>query len=139
MTANSKNPHEELNKIAKLYINELLGMSDSDLLEEAKNSEWLTSSAISAKEAYERAVKSVGSAKLLKARKDLEAKNNETANLKHSIDAQTAHKIIAKLRAANDSKFTLAARNLKELSDKEALDLVNELIELGAVPMDESP
>lgn len=139
MTANSKNPHDELSKIAKLYIDELLGMSDSDLLEDAKNSEYLTNSAIFAKDAYERAVKSVGSAKLLKARMELEAKNNENSYLKHSLDPQTAHKIIARLKAANDSNFTLAARKLQDLSDKEALDLVNELIELGAVPMDESP
>ena len=54
-----------------------------------------------------------------------------------NIDADAARKIIAKLSAANDATLTLAARNLKNISDDDAIELVKELIELGAFKKDE--
>lgn len=44
------------------------------------------------------------------------------------VSTEEAHKFLA--QASNDKRFTLAARNLGELTDDEALDLYNKLLAL---------
>jgi hypothetical protein len=65
------------------------------------------------------------------------AANLQTPMKARNIDAITARKIIAKLTAANDATLTLAARDLSKISDEDAIELVREFVELGAIKDDQ--
>jgi len=66
---------------------------------------------------------------------ELEKKKFQTGAL--NIDAAMAHRVLSKLTAANDPLLTLAARNLKNISDSDAIELVKEFYELGAIKTDD--
>ena len=137
MTAESKDPREQLNKIAQLFIEDLFNTSDTELLQEASKDESLGKARDTAKNAYLNAIQSTGAKRLQIARAEMTQQDIKTKANMGNIDATRAHKIIAKLSAANDASFTLAARNLKNISDAEAIELVNELTELGAIQKDD--
>ena len=137
MTAEKNDPRVELSKIAKLLIEDLFNTPDADLLQDAVKDESLKNTGIAAKNAYQKAIQAVGAKRLQVAREQIITKSTQSQSAIHNIDALTAHKIIAKLIAANDSNLTLAARNLKNISEEEALELVKELIELDAIPKDD--
>lgn len=141
MTADAKeprttDPRTELNKIAKLLAEDLFNTPDDELLQEAVKDASLKAAGITAMNAYQKAVQAVGAKKLQAARAAMIFAANKAIPESSSIDAQTAHKIIAKLTAANDSQLTLAARNLNNISDEEAIELVMELVELGVIDKD---
>lgn len=137
MTANTNDPRVELNKISKLLIEDLFSMSDAELLQEAAKDESLKKAGESAKNAYQKAIQTVGANRLKAAREEMKAVHSQTSLEAGNIDADAARKIIAKLSAANDATLTLAARNLKNISDEDAIELVKELVELGAFKKDE--
>lgn len=136
MTADTNDPRVELNKIAKLLVEDLFNTPDAELLQEAAKDESLKQAGISAKNAYQKAIQAVGAKRLQTARAAMKSESNQSLSETRHIDALTAHKIIAKLTAANDSNLTLAARNLNNISDEEAIELVMELVELGAIDKD---
>lgn len=136
MTANTNDPRVELNKISKLLIEDLFSMSDAELLQEAAKDESLKKAGESAKNAFQKAIQTVGAKRLQAARTEMKAANSQTPLETGNIDADAARKIIAKLSAANDATLTLAARNLKDISDEDAIELVKELVELGAFKKD---
>lgn len=136
MTAGTNDPRVELNKIAKLLAEDLFNTPEAELLQEAAKDESLKQAGITAKNAYQNALQTVGAKRLQAARASIKSANNQPLHETRPIDAITAHKIIAKLTAANDFRLTLAARNLNNISDEEAIELVKELVELGAVDKD---
>ncbi|MFZ2161891.1 MAG: hypothetical protein WAW02_06700 [Sideroxyarcus sp.] len=137
MTANTNDPRVELNKISKLLIEDLFSMSDAELLQDATKDKSLKESGNLVENAYQKAIQSVGAKKLQTARAEMKAAQAQTSLDAGSIDANAARKVIAKLTAANDATLTLAARNLKNISDEDAIELVKELVELGAIKKDE--
>jgi hypothetical protein len=137
MTANTNDPRVELNKVSKLLIEDLFSMSDAELLQEAARDESLQKAGESAKNAFQKAIQTVGAKRLQTAKTEMQAANAQAPLEAGNIDADAARKIIAKLSAANDATLTLAARNLKNISDEDAIELVKELVELGAFKKDE--
>lgn len=137
MTANTNDPRVELNKISKFLIEDLFSMSDAELLQEAAKDESLKKAGVLAKNAFQKAIQTVGAKRLQTAKTEMQAANAQAPLEAGNIDADAARKIIAKLSAANDATLTLAARNLKNISDEDAIELVKELVELGAFKKDE--
>lgn len=137
MTANTNDPRVELNKISKLLIEDLFSMSDAELQQEAAKDESMKKAGELAKNAFQKAIQTVGAKRLQTARTEMKAANAQAPLEAGNIDANAAQKIIAKLSAANDATLTLAARNLKNISDEDAIELVKELVELGAFKKDE--
>ncbi|NOT15289.1 MAG: hypothetical protein HOP21_06860 [Methylotenera sp.] len=136
MTTKSKDPREQLNRIAQLLIDDLLNTPDEDLLQEASTDKSLVQAGINAKKCYQNAIQSVGAKRLQIAKAEMERANNVKTSISN-IDAARAHRIITKLSASNEANVTLAARNLKNISDAEAIELINELVELGAISKDD--
>ena len=134
MTAESKGVREELSSIRELLIEDLLKTSDAELLEEAAKEGAQKGKGLLAQEAFIKAKQTVGARRLTLAKQEMEMHTEHGYEL--VLDAQAARRIILKLSAANDSQFTLAARNITSISDEEVLELVNELIELGALDKD---
>jgi len=137
MTADTNDPRVELNKIAKLLIEDLFNTPDAELMQEAAKDASLKEAGISAKDAYQKAIQAVGIKRLQAARSEMKATSIQFPSETRNIDALSAHKIIAKLTAANDSNLTLAARKLNNISDEVAIELVRELVELGAIKKDD--
>ena len=136
MTAKSKDSREELFYISKLLVDDLLNTSDAEILEESLKDSSLKNAGTLAKNAFQNAVRIVGAKRLQKAKDDLSRVKAASQSNFFNIDASFAHKIISRLTASNDANVTLAARNLKNISDDDAIELVKELIELGAVSKD---
>jgi len=137
MTADSNDPRMELNKISKLLVEDLLSMTDAELLQDAAKDESLKEAGNLARNAYQKAIQSTGAKRLQTARAEMKSALAQIPLETLNINADAARKIIAKLTAANDATLTLAARNLKNISDEEAIELVKELVELGAFQKDE--
>jgi hypothetical protein len=137
MTADANDPRMELSKISKLLIEDLLNTPDAELVQDAAKDESLKEAGISAKNAYQKAIQAVGAKRFQTARAEMKTGNLQPPSESRNIDALMAHKIIAKLTAANDSNLTLAARNLNNISDEDAIELVKELVELGAIKKDD--
>ena len=138
MTTESKDPRKQLNSFAQLLIDDLFNTPDAELLEEATKDKSLVQAGLNAKKSYQNAIQSTGAKRLEFARAEMEQENSKTKTNVINIDSARAHRIIAKLSAANDSNLTLAARNLNNITDTEAVELVKELLELGAIKDDES-
>ena len=136
MTADTKDPRAELIKLAKLLAEDLFNTPDAELLQEAAKDESLKQAGNKAKNAFQNAIQAVGAKRLQAARAAIKSTNYQPLQDVRQIDATAAHKILAKLIAANDSQITLAARNLNNISDEEAIELVKELVELGAIDRD---
>lgn len=137
MTTQSKDPREQLTLIAELLIEDLFNTSDEEILKAAAQDSSLVQAGTNAKKSYEKAIQSIGAKRLEVARAEMKLANTKAPANVTNIDAVSAHKIIAKLSAANDASFTLAARKLNNISDAEAIELVKELMELGAIKGDE--
>lgn len=137
MTAQSKDPREQLTLIAELLIEDLFNTPDAEILKAAAQDSLLVQAGTNAKKSYEKAIQSIGAKRLEVAREEMKLANTKAPANATNIDAMSAHKIIAKLSAANDASFTLAARNLNNISDAEAIELVKELMELGAIKGDQ--
>lgn len=137
MTTQSKDPREQLTLIAELLIEDLFNTPDEEILKAAAQDSSLVQAGTNAKKSYAKAIQSIGVKRLEVARAEMKLANTKAPANVTNIDAVSAHKIIAKLSAANDASFTLAARKLNNISDAEAIELVKELMELGAIKGDE--
>ncbi|MBF5039897.1 hypothetical protein INP77_10385 [Methylophilus sp. 13] len=133
----SKDPREQLNSLAKALIDDLFKTDDAELLKEASSDKSLIQAATNARDSYQKAIKSLGEKRLEIARAEMKHTNILKELVVPRIDIQRARQIISRLSAANDTRLTLAARNLNHISDTEAIELVNELLELGAIKNDE--
>ena len=142
MTEKLKDPRYQLRKLSDLFINDLLATPDSDILAEATQDVSLKNAGERAKATYQRALLMTGQNKLKEARHAIDlARDNAKAGLDmNDMDIRRARKILEKL-AANDPTFdikvTLAARNLREITDAEVLSIIMDLKRLGALPADE--
>lgn len=137
MTTKSKDSREQLNLVAQLLVEDLLNTTDEDLLREATEDKSLVEAGEMAKKCYQNAIQTIGAKRLQNAREEMSRQGNIDGNNIINIDSARAHRIIDKLTASNDSSLTLAARNLNNISDNEAIELVKELMELGAIKDDE--
>lgn len=135
MTTKSKDPREQLNLVAQLLIEDLFRTPDDELIKEAAEDKSLIEAGAKAKRSYQDAIKTLGAKRLQIARAEMAQERIKT-NIAN-IDSARAHRVIARLAASNDSNITLAARNLNNISDAEAIELVKELIELGAIKDDD--
>ena len=135
MTTKSKDPREQLSSVAQLLVQDLLNTPDEELLKEAGEDTSLIIAGTKAKESYQKAIQSIGAKRLEIARAQMAEEKTKSEAKIVSINAARAHRIIAKLAANNDSNLTLAARKLDNISDNEAIELVKELMELGALKL----
>lgn len=137
MTDKSKDPRYQLLRLSDLLIEDLLATSDADLL--------ATTTPEASKYAGDRAKNALKRAQQIVGQKRLQAARDAVANSKEiindasirSIDIAKARQLLENL-AANDSifknKITLAARNLRDISDSEVLSIIEDLRSLGALP-----
>lgn len=132
MTA-SKDPRELLNLFTQSLIDDLFNTPDAEILNEALVDKSFAEAGANARSSYANAIKMVGAKRLEIARAEMQKVNHESKANITSIDSARALKIIAKLSAANDPSLTLAARNLDNITGTEAIELVKELMELGAI------
>jgi len=132
MTAPEK-PQDDLAILLDAFLGELTAMTDQQVLDgedsAAVQAKGLAMLSIAKQEAARRRL-GTAKASLAMARAD--------ANLGEDKPV-TGEQAKAVLReAANSDKYTLAARQLDELSDEAALGLYRKLIRLGALPGGES-
>jgi t-SNARE complex subunit (syntaxin) len=135
MTHHHKDPRQSMRKISDLFIEDLLLTSDSDILSENPSKD----AGEKAKVAYAQALKLAGKNRIQAARNAIDGEKVQSQVLAKGMDIGKARQILEKL-AANDSEFqkkvTLAARNLRDISDAEVLSIILDLQRLGALPDD---
>ena len=139
MTIRPTDPHSKLRSIADLYIEELLQTPEKDLLEDAKSDASLTGAGQMAKDAYLSAQKAAGRLRVEAARQALDRERSASTTCRAGIDINKARALLKRISANDPSfgkQFTLAARNLEDISDAEILSIVTDLKELGAFPED---
>lgn len=132
MTA-SKDPREQLNSFTQSLIDDLFNTPDAEILNEALEDKSFAEAGANARSSYANAIRMVGAQRLEIARAEMQKVNHESKANITNIDSARALRIIAKLSAANDPNLTLAARNLDNITGTEAIELVKELMELGAI------
>ncbi|ARK96953.1 hypothetical protein [Burkholderia pseudomallei] len=139
MTIKPTDPHSKIRLIADLYIDELLHTPEKDLLDDAKSDTSLEGAGKMAKEAYLLAKKAAGKSRIEAARQAIDKERSVDTKVMSKIDIDKARALLKRI-SANDplfkTKFTLAARNLEDISDAEILDIVTDLKNLGAFPED---
>lgn len=139
MTIKPTDPLSKIRSIADLYIDELLQTPEKELLEEAKSDASLTGAGQMARNAYLSAQKAAGRLRVEAARQALDRARAVGAAARPEIDIGKARALLKKISANDPSfgkQFTLAARNLEDISDAEILSIVTDLKELGAFPED---
>jgi hypothetical protein len=94
----------------------------------------LTSQGLAAREAYAKAILTAGKERLKEAKRNLQL-ITPSSNIKVEISGNQARAALARIKASNDEGITLAARGLEQISDNEAIDMIKELIELGAISL----
>jgi len=135
MAEKSKNTFKELEKFAELYIEDVESMSDEELIAETNTNPTLNDYASITEKALQAAIKQTGKNKLRLAKEAIELQKHDKS-ASPSFSADEARKIIADLKSSNDPNFTLAARNLDESSDLGAIEIAQNLYELGAINKD---
>jgi hypothetical protein len=139
MTIKPTDLHSKIRLIADLYIDELLQTPEKDLLDDARSDESLTGAGKMAKEAYLLAQKTAGRLKIEAARQALDKERSANTKVGVDIDIDKARALLKRISANDPSfekKFTLAARNLEDISDAEILSIVTDLRDLGAFSED---
>lgn len=138
MTIKPTDPLSKIRSIADLYIDELLQTTEKDLLEDAKSDASLAGAGQMAKDAYLSAQKAAGRLRIETARQALDRERSASTG-RSEIDIHKARALLKRISANDPSfgkQFTLAARNLEDISDAEVLSIVTDLRELGAFPED---
>lgn len=139
MTIKTTDPHSKIRLIADLYIDELLQTREKDLLDDAKSDTSLEGAGKMAKEAYLLAKKAAGKLRIEAARQAVDKERSANTKVRFDIDVAKARALLKRISANDPSfktKFTLAARNLEDISDAEILAIVTDLRNLGAFPED---
>ena len=135
MTIKPTDPLCKIRSIADLYIDELLQTTDKELLEDAKSNASLTAAGQMAKDAYLSAQKAAGKLRIEAARQSLDRERSASGAGHPDIDIHKARALLKRISANDPSfgkQFTLAARNLEDISDAEILSIVTDLRDLGA-------
>lgn len=114
-------PTNEFDNFIDTFVDELIATPDDQILE------GLDPTAVQAKGlALLRAAKnSVSRSRLAAAKAGYAASKSKPAPEIQDVSAEEARRFLA--QAANDNRFTLAARNLGELSDDEAIALYTKI------------
>lgn len=116
------------------YIEELMSLSDAEVLDGA-DADMVKKEGLAM---LEKARVEAGRRRLTAARARLEKQKSERPETVGStVSAQEARAFL--LKAANDRRYTLAARGLDEMSDEDALHLYEQIkrIEAGGADKDE--
>jgi len=124
---NTRSKPDPFDKLLDTYLEELMSLSDAEVLDGADP-------AIAQKEGLamlEKAKAESGRRRLAAARDRLEKKKFELpGTVGPTISAQEARAFL--LKAANDRRYTLAARGLNEMSDEDALHLYDQIKRIEA-------
>jgi len=124
-------PDDSLQQLMLFNLLRLEALSNAENgTEEAE----LNTHGIAAKEAYAKAILNAGKERLKEAKRNLLVVT-PPSNIKVEISGDQARAALARIKASNDEAFTLAARGLESISDDEAIDMIEELIELGAISL----
>ena len=141
MTGKITAPHEGLDRLTDLMVEDILSAPDADMLSELRESNE------DPKAAADRVRSIIGQARNVIARRRLEAakaavdaSKRHQANNATATDPAAARQLLNRL-AANDpdvrQKITLAARNEDELSDRDVVGILDDLRELGVISEDD--
>lgn len=114
-------PTNEFDNFIDAFVDELIATPDDQILE------GLDPSAVQAKGLglLQAAKTNVSRSRLAAAKAGYAAMKSKSAIAPQNVSAEEARRFLA--QATNDSRFTLAARNLGELSDDEAIALYTKL------------
>ena len=133
MVEKKNDPNQQLTRLADLYFEELLNTSDDELVLEAEQSGELNGLLNVFKEALDKATLTSGKKRLQEAKKVIEARTVRIA-APSKIDLMTPQQANQTLlKAVNDKRITLAARNLGDLSDAEIRAFLRDLEVLGGL------
>lgn len=137
MTGKITAPHEGLDRLTDLMVEDILSTTDADMLSDLSES----------KAAADQVRSIIGQAHNVIAKRRLKAAKAAVATSKHrqvgsisAIDPAAARQLLKRL-ASNDpdirQKITLAARNEDDLSDRDVVGILDDLRELGVIPEDD--
>lgn len=127
MATDSKNSLQQLMLFNQLRVEELI-QSNKEPEEQVSELH-----AQMAKDAYTKAILNAGKARMRDAKSNL--KSNPLTTTQATISGAQARAALTRLKASNDSLITLAARNLEQVDDDEAISMIEEFIELGAISL----
>ena len=141
MTGKITAPHEGLDRLTDLMVEDILSTPDADMLNELRECNE------DSKAAADRVRSIIGQARNVIAKRRLEAAKAAVAASKRrqadnatTTDPAVARQLLKRL-AANDpdvrQKITLAARNEDELSDRDVAGILDDLRELGVIADDD--
>lgn len=142
MTGNDRKERHALNRLADALVDDILNTSDEDILAEfCEAHEDPDRNAVEMRELFERSVLTANKKRLIAAKAGVAANRRESpASTPSIIDIQAARirlRVLASTPGAHQ-KVTLAARKESELSDKDILGILEDLYELGVLPLDDN-
>ncbi|KSV72248.1 hypothetical protein N183_27145 [Sinorhizobium sp. Sb3] len=142
MTGKGKRERVALDRLADVLVDDILSTSDEDILAEFKEAGCdPNQNAAEMRALFEKSVLASNKKRLAVAKAAATAnRRSPTASVAMPIDMAAAR---ARLRAVVDrpglpQKVTLAARKENELSDADILGMLEDLLELGILPPDDS-
>lgn len=140
MTGKTRNPGEELDRLADALVENILDATDQEILDEAQEDYGNTKSgADEVRALFQLAKTKVAKGRLEAARKGLAADQARAHGKILPFDITRSRQIVTKF-AADDSglhgKLTMAARKGEELSDQDIQGIIEDMIELGILSED---
>lgn len=137
MTQNKMNNRIALDRLAKSLVDDILNMTDEELLAEAKaDGETPKEIAQASRNIFDRAVTSCGKTKLAAAKRAVLGDRQSISSVVR-LDPSTARKKLEEVLTQHPetrSKLTLAARKGEGLSDDDVFGILKDLEELGVIP-----
>jgi len=140
MTQNNKSTaQEDLDRLADSFVDDVLKMTDEEVLAEAQDAFGDTASLVAEmRELFEECVSESAKAKLSAAKEALAADSKAPASVAHFDRIRARREYDALLANDNETKkkLTLAARNGRGQSESDIESAVDDLAELGAFEHD---
>lgn len=137
MTGNDKKERNSLNRLADILVDDILNVSDEEILAEFHESHGDPDQhAVAMRALFERTVIAANKGRLVAARAGVAASHHSAQSGIFPVNIAEARK---RLRSAGNmpntpQQLTLAARNERELSDIDVLAMCEDLQELGLPP-----
>ena len=139
MTKNKDSKREALDRLADAHVDDILNMSDEDILTEFRESygdpgehatQW--------RERFEKTVITANKHRLAEAKRGAEASRGGGNRVRPPIDITEARRRLWAVKDNPDApqELTLAAREESEMSDADILGILDDLRELGALSDD---
>lgn len=140
MTADRKKDRDALDRLADVFVEDILNTPDDDILAEFRQTDGEPERhAVDMRALFEKSLVAANKRRLAAARVGVAASRRTTGSPTLVTDIAKAR---GQLRATLDAsdvqqKLTLAARKESELSDADVLSILNDLRELGVLPPDD--